>query len=250
MSPTPLHSKTHRLYASGHDLSPLFRSFEPSEQVGDSDSTTFTDRARRYQPGMVEASATGGGMLHADPAQTRDILQAALGAKGGIVVSLPADEDGQAGWALPSFMASWSLNFPDDDIVDLSVSWANEAKRGATHPRVLAAASERTAGFNSAALDQGAGTHSGTMIVQLLSIDAGETAPITAVTVKLQDRAAVIDSFEDVAGATTIALDEHGFAQIPVTGVKRYTRCVATPTGTNGTYRVSVALATHPDPEE
>lgn len=232
---TLVHGKTHRLYAGGHDLSIFFRAFSFEQTIEDADVTTFVDEARRYAPGMSDASASGDGITLADPTATRDIMESALGADGSMIVSLPTDTHGAQGFALPAFQAKWAMSFPMDDIVDVQAEW--KAQGGAMYPRVALDASERTGAVNGASLDLGAGTHTVTLIAQLLALTT-----FTGVVVKVQDRASTGDAWVDVAELTTDALDEHDHATLTHSGVKRYVRCVATPAGTPGTFHVSAVL--------
>ncbi|MBE3590008.1 MAG: hypothetical protein IMW98_08395 [Firmicutes bacterium] len=210
------HGSKTKVYVNGYDLSAYFKSAKYQAKVDTAETTTFGAAAKTYIPGLPDATVSLEGIYDGSPNAVDQVLQAALG-KPGVMVLLPqGDGNGSVGYGLSNIETSVEIDSPVDDVTGISAEV--QSTSGMERITTLHPLQAEAAAGNGTGIDQTAATSNG---------GAGylEMVSGSSVTVKIQhsnDNGST-DPWADVVAFTAAS---GGSAQrVAVTGtIKRYVR--------------------------
>jgi len=235
------HGSKARVYANGYDLSAYLKNFSVSGEAETHDVTTFTATAKKYIPGLKDATLSADGVYDGDTGGIDEIMQAALGQDKSIWTYFPQGEVavGDAGYGFDAIENSYEIETPVDDVAVVSA----EAQSKVGQERVLTyhPLSQETANGNSTSIDNGSSSTAGG-IGYLQVVDLSGTSPTLDVTIQHSDDDGVTDPWSAVCTFTQVTA-AHSSERKEITGtVKRYTRAVWTLGGTSPSATFSVAF--------
>ena len=222
----------------GFDLTPMLNSIGTPQSLDVSEVTPFGSDAKKYIPGLADATVSMSGFFEGDADATEDLLDIVAETADAILVSygraIVAGQDVKFGNVLRS---SFEVSSPVGDAV--SISGAAQADGGLSTGIVLAAKQAvATTPTNGTSRDNSAATSNGGRAVLLVT---GNTRDGTT-TVKVQhstDDSAWVDMSTFTVVPTLVVTSE--IINLPST-INRYTRVMVTLAGSTGSAIITVAL--------
>jgi hypothetical protein len=237
----PAPGKAARVYVSGYDLSAFFKKASISAEADLPDATTFGSSAKKYAPGIVDATISAEGLFAYD-ATTLDaadeVLSAALNADPSVwALCLSGDTFGRPADCASAIEGSYEI---EADIGDLAtVSAEAHSSVGKERAVILHPLGQETANGNGSSYDSGATgmptTAGGVGYLQV--VDVSGASP--SLTVKIQHSADAV-TWADLITFAAVTQDHKAERKEVAGTVNRYLRAAWTfAAGTNPVFHVA-----------
>lgn len=234
-----IHGKATGVLLGGYDLTSMLNSIGTPTSLETAEVTPFGSTAKKYIPGLADATVSMSGFFEGDAAATELLLDAVVDTADSILVSygraLTVGQDVKFGKVLRT---SFEVSSPVGAAV--SIAGASQAD-GGMHTGVVLAANQvvTTSPTNGTAHNAGAGTTNGGNATLHVTANTRDGA----VTVKVQH--STDDSvWVDLATFTVVPAAEvtSEVIALPDT-INRYTRALVTLAGSTGSSTITVALS-------
>jgi len=204
----------------------------PTASQDTADTSTFSDSAKTYVPGLTDATFSLSGLFDGATDATDQVFQSTIGdTDDNLVVLYDGDTLNNTGWAMEGNSTSYEITAPVADVV--SVSLALQSSTAAERIRVLHPLGAVTVTGTTSELDNSAGTtNGGSCFLQVTA--ASGTTPTLDIDV---EHSTTSGSGFTTLGSFTTATAAKSFERIEFTGtVNQFVRASFTITGTTPSF--------------